>query len=461
MSKILIGKSENGKNIVLNSNMLCRHGVIGGATGTGKTVTLRVIIEGLSQQGIPCFISDMKGDLSGIARKGSNQEFKRKAKEMKINDFAFEAFPCAFWDIFKESGMSIKTTVEEVGVPLLSRMLKLTNIQSGVLNIIFKVAQDENFKLHTLSDLRKVIKYVVNNKENLSEDYGNIHSSSVSSIIRALLGLEQQRGESLFGDEPFNLQYLMCRNERGQGVVSILDCVKLIREPLLYSTFIIWLLNKLYNELEEVGDCDKPKLCLFFDESHLLFEGLPKSVTQKITQVVKLIRSKGVGVYFISQNVTDIPDSILNQLSNRIQHAVRAYTKKELSNLKATAQTFRQNPNLDIEECLYNMGVGQAVVSCLNSSGIPQQAEKTFISPPKSDLTVLNNNERIDYDLTLCESFFRGCKPLKNTVIYNDVPTVQKSPQEPKNKPKKENAKINNTKILNNVANSIFNTIFR
>ena len=376
-----------------------RHGLVAGATGTGKTVTLQILAEGFAAAGVPVFLSDVKGDLSGLAASGSesfklHDAFTSRAASIGFDDYAYAAFPVTFWDLFGEQGHPIRTTVAEMGPLLISRLLELTEAQEGVLNIAFRVADEQGLPLLDLSDLRALLVWVGQNAEALSLEYGNVATASVGAIQRALLVLENQGGEHLFGEPALELADLMATTEDGQGRISILAADKLMASPRLYATFLLWLLSELFEELPEVGDPDKPKLVFFFDEAHLLFDDAPKALIDKVEQVARLIRSKGVGVYFITQNPADVPEDILGQLGNRVQHALRAFTARDRKALKQAAETYRDNPRFSIEDAIREVGTGEAVTSLLEAKGAPGIAERTLIRPPSSQLGPIDAEAR-------------------------------------------------------------------
>ncbi|MCB8932302.1 MAG: DUF853 domain-containing protein [Fimbriimonadaceae bacterium] len=391
---IYVGKGEN--QLYLLPKFANRHGLIAGATGTGKTVTLQILAEGLSAIGVPVFLADVKGDLSGLAVPGGgNPKLDERAAKIGLADYAPTAFPTVFWDLFGEKGHPIRTTVSEMGPLLLSRLLELNDTQEGVLNIVFKLADDEGLLLLDLKDLRSMLAMVSERATELSATYGNVAAASVGAIQRSLLVLEQQGGDQFFGEPALNLIDFMRLDPSGKGIVSILAADKLMQSPRLYSTFLLWLLSELFEDLPEVGDPDKPKLVFFFDEAHLLFEDAPKALVDKIEQVVKLIRSKGVGVFFVTQNPIDIPDAVLGQLGNRIQHALRAFTPKDQKAVRASAETFRPNPGFKTEEAITQLGVGEALVSLLGEKGAPGIVERTLIRPPRSRMGPIDLNERM------------------------------------------------------------------
>jgi len=388
----LAGKRE----ICLVPRMANRHGLITGATGTGKTVTLQTMAETFSQMGVPVFAADVKGDLSGVAARGGNKESIAKRVEscgLADKGFAFQAFPVQFWDVFGEQGTPVRATIADMGPLLLSRLLALNDTQSAVLTLVFKVAADEKLELIDLPDLRKTLEYVGNNAGALSGSYGNISAASIAAIQRGLLVLEEGGAAAFFGEPSLNIDDLIQTSD-GKGVINILAADKLMASPKVYTTFLFWLLTKLFTVLPEAGDPDKPKLVFFFDEAHLLFNEAPKALLEKIEQVVRLIRSKGVGVYFISQSPADVPDSVLGQLGNRVQHALRAYTPKDQKAVKVAAQTFRANPGLDTEKVIAELGIGEALISFLDDKGTPQQVERAFILPPQGQIGPLDAGER-------------------------------------------------------------------
>jgi DNA helicase HerA-like ATPase len=368
-----------------------RHGLIAGATGTGKTVTLQILAEGFSSAGVPVFLSDVKGDLSGLAASGSaefklHDAFTSRAQTIGFSDYAYQAFPVTFWDLFGDQGHPVRTTVAEMGPLLLSRLLQLTEAQEGVMNIAFRVSDEEGLPLLDLKDLQALLVWVGENRDSLSMRYGNISPQSVGAIQRQLLVLENQGGAGFFGEPALDLADLMSVAPDGRGQINILAADKLMGAPRLYATFLLWLLSELFETLPEVGDPDKPKLVFFFDEAHLLFEDAPKALVDKVEQVARLIRSKGVGVYFVTQNPDDIPEDILGQLGNRFQHALRAFTARDQKALQRAAETYRPNPRFDTAEAIRDVGVGEAVTSMLAKKGVPGIVERTLIRPPSSKL---------------------------------------------------------------------------
>jgi uncharacterized protein len=367
-----------------------RHGLIAGATGTGKTVTLQILAEGFSSAGVPVFLSDIKGDVSGVGAPGSpdakpHESFAKRAELMGI-DLAYRAFPVTFWDLFGQQGHPVRTTVAEMGPLLLSRLMGLTDVQEGVLNVAFKVADEQGLPLLDLEDLQALLQWCGQNARDLSLRYGNVTSASVGAIQRALLVLENQGAAAFFGEPALDLMDLLRTDTDGRGMINVFASDRLMNAPQLYATFLLWLLSELFEVLPEVGNPDKPKLVFFFDEAHLLFSGAPKALVQKVEQVARLIRSKGVGIYFISQNPADIPDTVLRQLGNRIQHALRSYTPKDQKDLRMAAETYRPNPRFSTAEAISQVGTGEAVTSMLDAKGVPGVAERTLIRPPASQL---------------------------------------------------------------------------
>jgi len=390
----LIAKSD--KEIHLLPAMANRHGLIAGATGTGKTVSLQVMAEGFSQQGIPVFLTDIKGDLSGISKKGNpGEKIMNRVTMLGLTEYTNEAFPVCFFDVFGEKGHPLRTTISEMGPLLISRMLNLNDTQEGVLNIAFRIADDNNLLLIDLKDLTTMLEYVGNNREKFITTYGNISAASIGTIQRNLLILEDQGGSLFFGEPAFDI-YDLLQTENGRGLINILAADKLMQSPKLYSMFLLWLLSELFEDLPEVGDLEKPKLVFFFDEAHLLFDEAPKVLIDKIEQVVRLIRSKGVGVYFVSQNPLDIPDEVLGQLGNRVQHALRAFTPRDQKAVKSAATTFRTNPSVDVEKVITELGVGEALVSFLEAKGTPSMVERAFIIPPAAQIGPVTDQERAE-----------------------------------------------------------------
>ena len=390
--------NETSQGEYLNLKLANRHGLITGATGTGKTVSLQILTEGFSNAGVPVFCADVKGDLSGLAAAGEPKDFLAKRAEQIgfSDDYSFDSVPTIFWDLFGEQGHPVRTTITDMGPLLLSRLLGLNDTQEGVLNIAFKLADDEGMLLLDLKDLRALLVNMEERRKELSAEYGNISSASIGAIQRDLLVLEQQGAEQFFGETALDILDLMRTTRDGRGMVSILAADKLMQSPRLYATFLLWLLSELFEELPEVGDLDRPRLVFFFDEAHLLFEDAPKVLVDKVEQVVKLIRSKGVGVYFVTQNPLDVPDGVLSQLGNRVQHALRAFTPRDQKAVKVAADTFRPNPQLDTRQVIMEMGVGEALVSTLMKKGVPSIVQRTLIRPPSSRIGPLMETERRD-----------------------------------------------------------------
>jgi DNA helicase HerA-like ATPase len=393
MDQILIGKGEDP--VYLIARYANRHGLVAGATGTGKTVSLLVLAEGFSRLGVPVFMADVKGDVAGLAMAGTvSKTIQERVAKIRITDFATEASPVVFWDLYGKSGHPVRGTVSEFGPHLLTRILELNDTQAGVLDIAFKLADDRGLLLLDLDDLRALLGFVVDNRKEISTQYGLISAQSVAAIQRALLSVEQEGGELLFGEPALELNDLMRTDLSGRGVVNILAADQLILKPKLYSTFLLWLLSELFENLPEVGDLEKPKLVFFFDEAHLLFDDAPAALRQRVEQVVRLIRSKGVGVYFCSQLPDDVPNEILGQLGNRFQHALRAYTPRDQKAVRTAAETFVANPKLDVTKVISQLAVGEALVSTLQETGVPMPVERTQICPPRCRMGAITPEER-------------------------------------------------------------------
>jgi DNA helicase HerA-like ATPase len=399
LNPILIGKTppaQKGIEQLILPHMANRHGLITGATGTGKTVTLQKIAESFSKFGVPVFMSDIKGDLSGISQRGSEQNSKivDRLKTLGLTNYNFSSCPVTFWDVFAEQGHPLRAAISEMGPLLLSRMLNLNDVQAGVLMIAFKIADDNGLLLIDLKDLRSLLQYVGENAKQFTTQYGNISAASVGTIQRGLLTLEQQGGDKFFGEPALDLMDLIQTDSNGQGMINMLAADNLMTSPKLYATFLLWLLSELYEQLPEVGDLEKPKLLFFFDEAHLLFNEAPEALLEKVEQVVRLIRSKGVGVYFCTQNPIDIPLKILGQLGNRVQHALRAFTPLDQKAVKTAADTFRQNPKFNTEAVISQLGVGEALTSFLDEKGIPGMVERVLIVPPFSQIGPVSPDQR-------------------------------------------------------------------
>jgi len=387
-----------------------RHGLIAGATGTGKTVTLQILAESFAAQGVPVFLSDVKGDLSGLAAAGSaefhlHDAFMSRADTIGFSDYAYRAFPVTFWDLYGQAGHPVRTTISEMGPLLLSRLMELSEAQEGILNIAFRVADEQGLGLLDLKDLQALLVWVGQNRATLSLRYGNVSTASVGAIQRRLLVLEGQGGDLLFGEPALELADIIATDASGLGRINILAADKLMNAPRLYATFLLWLLSELFETLPEVGDPDKPKLVFFFDEAHLLFDDAPKALIDKVEQVARLIRSKGVGVYFITQNPADVPEDVLGQLGNRVQHALRAFTAKDRRELRQAAENYRENPDFDTEDAIREVGVGEAVTSMLERKGIPGVVQRTLIRPPSSRLGPIDDVARAG---VIAVSPFRG-----------------------------------------------------
>lgn len=391
---ILIG-GANGHSVHLNPKFANRHGLIAGATGTGKTVTLQVLAEQFSAMGVPVFMADNKGDLSGISQAGSaHPKIDERVQSIGIEGFDFSASPTVCWDIFGRQGHPVRATISDLGPTLLSRLLDLNDTQEGVLNVCFEFADDEGLLLLDFKDLRTTLKFVGDNAKSFRNEYGNISSASVGAIQRRLLVLENEGAEHFFGEPSLDLWDFMRPAPDGRGYIHLLAANELMQTPRLYATFLLWLLSELFENLPEVGDQEKPRLVFFFDEAHLLFDDAPKALVEKVEMVVRLIRSKGVGVFFVTQSPLDIPDSVLGQLGNRVQHALRAFTPRDQKTVKAVAQTMRANPDFDTEKLITQLGVGEALVSTLDDDGIPSITQKTLISPPRSRMGPMLESER-------------------------------------------------------------------
>ena len=396
LHKVWLCQSSEG-SIHLTPKMANRHGLIAGATGTGKTVTLKVLAESFSEMGVPVFLADIKGDVSGMCLPGEDSEGFQKRIRNKLGleiDWKFEGYPIRFWDVYGKKGHPVRTTISEMGPELLSRLLELNDTQTGIMNIIFRVADEQGLLLLDLKDLRSMVQYVGENAAALKTKYGNVSAQSVGAIQRALLRLEDQGGNIFFGEPALEIKDWFAQDEKGYGVINMLHCTELFQSPLLYSTFLLWMLSELYESMPEAGDLDKPKMVFFFDEAHLIFKDAPRSLLDKVEQIVRLIRSKGIGIYFITQLPSDIPDSVLSQLGNKLQHALRAYTPKDQKALKVAAQSFRPNPKLDAEAALSELGTGEVLVSLLDEEGIPGIVERAYVMPPRSFLGVAEESKR-------------------------------------------------------------------
>ncbi len=393
-NKILIGKSED-KELFILLNKANRHGLITGASGSGKTITLKVMAESFSDAGVPVFLADVKGDLGGTALKGEeNENITSRVQKLGIEDFEYKSYPVRFWDIFGNYGHPIRTTIDSVGPEILSMMLGLSETQEGVLSIIYKIAKDNNWKLDDIKDLRLLLQYVGDNRNDFITKYGNITTQSIGVIQRCLLTLENQGADKFFGQPELDINDFISLDFNGKGLINILHAVELFQSPDLYASFLLWLLTNLFNKMPEVGDLDKPRMVFFFDEAHLLFNGMPSYRLKQITQVVKLIRSRGIGLYFISQSPTDIPNEVIAQLGNRVQHTLRAYTPAEQRTVKVAADAFRTNPKFNTQEAILALGTGEALVSFQNENGEPEIVEKATILPPQSKMGTIDDITR-------------------------------------------------------------------
>ncbi|MBQ6323723.1 MAG: DUF853 family protein [Bacilli bacterium] len=393
-NKVLIGKSDD-KELAILLDKANRHGLITGASGSGKTITLKVMAESFSDAGVPVFLADVKGDIAGTALAGeASESLAKRIDKLKIKEFEYKSFPVCFWDIFGEYGHPIRTTLDSVGPEILSMMLGLSETQEGVLAIVYKIAQDNDWNLDDIKDLRLLLQYVGDNKNDFITKYGNITAQSVGVIQRCLLTLENQGADKFFGQPELDINDFIRTDNQGKGIINILHAVELFQSPDLYASFLLWLLTNLFNHQPEVGDLDKPRIVFFFDEAHLLFNGMPNYRLKQITQVVKLIRSRGIGLYFISQSPSDIPDEVIAQLGNRVQHTLRAYTPSEQKVVKAAADAFRTNPNFNTAQAIMELGTGEALVSFQNEKGEPEIVEKAIILPPQSKMGVIDDISR-------------------------------------------------------------------
>lgn len=404
-NQVLVGKGD--VTCLLEGRYANRHGLVAGATGTGKTITLQILAEGFADLGVPVFLADIKGDVAGLSQAGdsANPKLVERAVKTGMSDFRTQAYPVVFWDVFGEQGHPVRASISDLGPLLLTRMLDLNETQEGVLNLLFKYADDNGLLLLDLKDLRALLSFAADNTEAFGRDYGALSKASLGVIQRSLLTLEQQGAEAFFGEPALKLEDFMQTTLEGRGVINILAADKLYQQPRLYATFLLWLLSELFENLPERGDADLPRLVFFFDEAHLLFNDAPKALIDKVEQVVRLIRSKGVGVYFITQNPLDVPESILGQLGNRVQHALRAFTPRDQKAVKAAAETFRAKPGLDVATAILELGVGEALVSTLGEGGVPSPVERAKIRPPRSRMGTVSAEER---QITLGRSPFKG-----------------------------------------------------
>jgi DNA helicase HerA-like ATPase len=416
------------EHVYMLSKMINRHGLIAGATGTGKTVSIKVLAEAFSDIGVPVFLADIKGDVSGLCKAGEpNKHVEERVQSMNISDFAYKSYPVRFFDVYGKNGIPVRTTISDMGPLLLSRILDLNDTQSGILQIIFKIADDNRLLLIDLKDLRAMMQFVCDNAKELSAEYGNIPTQSVGTIQRNLLTLASNGGDIFFGEPALDMYDWLGCEESGRGFINILDCVKLFQSPQLYSTFLLWMLSGLYEMMPEVGDLEKPKMVFFFDEAHILFNDAPKALLQKIEQVARLIRSKGVGVYFITQSPSDIPDTVLSQLGNKIQHALRAYTPKDQKAAKAAAASFRPNPDFSSEKVLGELSTGEALISVLDEKGAPKIVQRAFMLPPRSFIGPAEP-DRISGLVKSCPLYLKYKEAIDRESAYE---VLQKQKQQP------------------------------
>lgn len=394
---VIAKKTTNTQQeIVLHSQFANRHGLIAGATGTGKTVTLKVLAENFSRIGVPVFLADAKGDVSSLAKAGeSNPKFDERIKSLHIESIPFAASPVVFWDLFGEQGHPIRSTVSEIGPLLLAQILNLNDTQEGVLSAVFRIADDQGLLLIDFKDLKSMLTYVSEHAAEFKAEYGNLSPASLGAIQRNLLALADQGGDKFFGEPALDIMDFIQTDSQGRGNINVLAADKLMNTPKLYATFLLWMLSELFEQLPEVGDLDKPKLVFFFDEAHLLFDNASPALQEKIEQVVRLIRSKGVGIYFVTQNPLDLPESVLGQLGNRVQHALRAFTPKDQKAVKTAADTFRANPEFKVDQAITELGVGEALISCLDEQGTPQMVERGWVIPPYSSFSPISAEERL------------------------------------------------------------------
>lgn len=406
--KVLLGMTEAGKDIYIYPSMANRHGLIAGATGTGKTVTLKVMAESFADAGVPVFLADAKGDLAGMCEEGTlSDDMQKRIDYFGLNEkgFNFSKYSVNFWDVYNERGIRLRTTVSEMGPLLLARIMDLNEVQTDILNIVFKIADDNNLLLIDIKDLKSMINYIDENRKDFSEKYGNLPSASLNVIVRALVALESDGGEQFFAEPALNIKDWLATDASGRGFIQVLECEKLMLNPKTYSMFLLWMISELYETLPEAGDLDKPRMVFFFDEAHMLFDSAPKVLLEKIEQVVKLIRSKGVGIYFITQNPRDIPEGVLAQLGTKVQHALRAYTPNEQKAVKAAADGFRENPEFDTLTVLGELGTGEALVSVLDLDGVPTIVERAKILPPRSKMGAI---EDATLEAKITESYLAG-----------------------------------------------------
>lgn len=459
-NKILIGKNETNEAYLL-LEMANRHGIITGASGSGKTITLKVLAESFSDAKVPVFLVDVKGDLAGMCNPGTqNENITQRINNLNLENFTFKNFPTRYWDVYEKMGHPIKTTLTNIGPKLLSRMLNLTDAQEGILTIIFKIAEDENLELIDLKDLKALLTYVGEKRQEYKLNYGNITTQSIATIQRNILTLEEESEEYFFGKPEFNIKDFTQYDEfTGQGIINILDGVNLFQKPTLYATFLLWLLTSLYEKMPEIGDPEKPKLVFFFDEAHLLFSEMPNHIIKQIIQIVKLIRSKGIGLYFISQSPSDIPDEILSQLGNRIQHQLRYYTKSDEKAIKSAADSFRTNKNLNTIEEIKSLKTGEALVSFQNEQGEPTIVEKVTILPPQSQMGTITEIERQN-SINISPLYQKYETKIDDESAYEKI--IKQNKNEVKQKENKNNKKQSKTeKAVNKITNQILNTLGR
>lgn len=471
-NKILIGKNETTEvNLLLNKAN--RHGLITGASGSGKTITLKVLAESFSEAGVPVILSDVKGDLAATALMGEeNKNIKERVENLKLEGFKYNKYPVTFLDVFGTDGHPIRTTVSNVGSKLLARMLNLTDAQEGVLSIVFKIAEDEKMELIDLKDLRAMLTYVGDKRKDYTLNYGNVSLQSIGAIQRNILSLEEEGGDFFFGKPNFDIKdFIHFNADNGYGHINIIHSVKLFQQPTLYSTFLLWMLTSLYNTMPEGGDLDKPKLVFFFDEAHLLFSEIPDYLLKQIIQIVKLIRSKGIGLYFISQSPSDIPDEILGQLGNRIQHVLRSYTKTDEKVIKAAADSYRSNPNFNTEEAIKTLATGEALVSLQDENGQPSIVERVTILPPQSKMGTIDDAVRKQF-ITSSWLYGKYENKIDDVSAFEKISQINNTPQEEskkENKSKKTKAEKYADKLANKtintigrkIGNKIFNSLFK
>jgi len=419
--KNLMWVATANEPVYMLPQMANRHGIVAGATGTGKTVSIKVLAEAFSDMGTPVFMADIKGDVSGMCVPGTeNKHVTERVESMHIDNFKFQGYPCRFFDVYGEKGIPVRTTVSDMGPDMLSRILGLNDTQAGVLTLIFKIADDNGLLLIDMKDLRAMVQYAGDHAKEFATTYGNISTQTIGTIQRNIIALESSGGDIFFGEPELDIHDWMQVSETGKGYINILDCVKLVQSPLLYSTFLLWMLSDLYEALPEAGDMDKPKMVFFFDEAHLLFDDASKALLQKVEQVARLIRSKGVGIYFITQSPSDIPDTVLSQLGNKIQHALRAYTPKDQKAVKAAAASFRANPDFDSEKTLGELQTGEALVSVLDENGAPTVVQRAFMLPPQSSMDIADANV-VQQNITSCPLYTKYAQAVDRESAYEKI----------------------------------------